>query len=44
MFARFLTDKRVFVFGNSESVRGKQAICDVAAGFFTPIKPSDVTS
>ena len=38
MFASFLTDDGVFVFGNAEPVRGKQAIRDVVAGFFTTIK------
>jgi len=35
--ASFLTDDAVFVFGNAEPVRGKQAIHGVVAGFFTSI-------
>lgn len=37
-FASFLTDDAIFVFGNAEPARGKQAIRDVVAGFFTSIK------
>jgi len=37
-FASFLTDDAIFVFGNAEPVRGKQAIREVVAGFFTSIK------
>jgi uncharacterized protein (TIGR02246 family) len=37
-FASFLTDDAVFVFGNAEPVRGKQAIRDLVASFFTSIK------
>ena len=36
-FASFLTDDAIFVFGNAEPVRGKHAIRDVVASFFTSI-------
>jgi uncharacterized protein (TIGR02246 family) len=37
-FASFLEDDAVFVFGNSDPVRGKQTIRNVVAGFFTTLK------
>jgi uncharacterized protein (TIGR02246 family) len=37
-FASVLTEDAVFVFGNAEPVRGKRAIRDVVASFFTSIK------
>jgi ketosteroid isomerase-like protein len=36
-FASFLTDEASFVFGNAEPMRGKLAIRDVVADFFTSI-------
>jgi hypothetical protein len=36
-FASFLTEDAIFVFGNAEPVRSKQAIRDVVASFFTSI-------
>jgi ketosteroid isomerase-like protein len=36
-FASFLTDDAIFIFGNAEPVRGKHAIRDVVASFFTSI-------
>src|SRR5262245_8130560 len=38
IFASFLEDDAVFVFGNSDPVRGKQTIRDVVAGFFATLK------
>ena len=37
-FASFLTDDAVFVFANAEAVRGKAAIRDTVARFFTSIQ------
>ena len=37
-FASFLTDDAVFVFGNPESTRRKQAMREVVAHFFTSIR------
>ena len=36
-FASFLTDDAIFVFGNAQPVKSKQAIRDVVASFFTSI-------
>ena len=36
-FSSFLTEDGVFTFGNAEPVRGRQAVRDAVAGFFSSI-------
>ena len=37
-FVAFLTEDAVFRFGNAEPARGKQAVRDAVAGFFSSVK------
>lgn len=41
LFASYMTEDGIFRFGNSEPVKGKQAISDYVAAFFNMIKKSE---